>query len=304
MLKRKETKRKVELFLDSGAFSAWTQKTEVNIDDYIAFIKKHEKYIAVYSNLDDILDPAITWKNQRTMERAGLKPVPVFHYGEDIKYLKKYLDGDYPYLSLGGMVPISTPKLVHWLDRLFGHYLTDDNGMPKVKVHGFGLTALRLMLRYPWYSVDSTAWVVIGRMGSIYIPKKKNGVWIYDEESWKVTVSSRSPTVGEKGKHINNMRKGERAVLLEYIEEKGYKLGKSRFETVDGEYKLNPNERWADKKPKDPATMRSIEIIDEVGVSNTYQHRDEMNIIYFLDLEKSMTPWPWKFEKTLQKGLF
>ena len=45
---------KVELFLDSGAFSAFTQKVTIDIQEYIAFIKEHEDIIDVYANLDVI----------------------------------------------------------------------------------------------------------------------------------------------------------------------------------------------------------------------------------------------------------
>ena len=103
-----------ELFIDSGAYSASTQNVEINIKEYIKFIKKYEKYIDVYANLDVIGDPEATYKNQKIMEKAGLKPLPCFHYGEDWSWLEKYIK-EYSYIALGGMVPISTPKLLFWL---------------------------------------------------------------------------------------------------------------------------------------------------------------------------------------------
>ena len=47
-------KNKVNLFLDSGAFSALTQGIEINIYQYIDFIKKHLDVLEVYANLDFI----------------------------------------------------------------------------------------------------------------------------------------------------------------------------------------------------------------------------------------------------------
>lgn len=300
-----EGRKRVELFLDSGAFSAWSQGKQINIDDYIQFIKEHEDVIDVYANLDVIGDAEATWKNQLRMEEAGLKPLPVFHYGEDISWLKNLLKRKYEYISLGGMVPISTQDLIHWLDDLFKNYLCDSKGMPIVKVHGFGLTSLRIMLRYPFWSCDSTSWVVTGRLGSIYIPRFKNGKWVYDEESWKVVVSNRSPANKEAGKHINTMSPMEKKILLSYITEKGYTMGVSEYKKVDPGYELKENERFAEKKSSDKNAQREVEIIVEPGVSNTYQLRDEMNIIYFLDLEKSMPEWPWAFKtEEIQKGFF
>lgn len=296
--------KKVDLFLDSGAYSAWSQSKEVKIKDYIKFIKKHKDIIDVYANLDVIGDPEATWENQKIMEKAGLNPLPVFHYGEDIKWLNQLLTGDYDYISLGGMVPISTSALVHWLDDMFGNYITDEKGIPKVKVHGFGLTSLKLMLRYPWYSVDSTSWVLTGRLGDIYVPKRKNGKWIYNEQSWKISVSNKSPDKKNAGKHITTLSPEEKKIFLSYIEEKGYKLGKSEYKMVDQSYVLAENEKWVSKKPTDLKEKREVEIIVEAGISNIYQLRDEMNILYFVDLEKSMKAYPWAFKKEVTSGLF
>ena len=35
-------KKPIDLFLDSGAFSAFTQDVEINLKDYIAFIKENQ----------------------------------------------------------------------------------------------------------------------------------------------------------------------------------------------------------------------------------------------------------------------
>lgn len=305
-------KRKVDLFLDSGAFSAWSQGVEININDYINFIKEHKEVIDIYANLDVISGSKIgnetsakqTLENQKIMEKAGLSPLPTFHYGEPVKYLKHYLK-NYDYIALGGMVPISNKQLVPWLDDLFGNYICDKKGIPKVKIHGFGLTSLKLMLRYPWYSVDSTSWVVTGRMGSIMVPRYKSGKWIYDENSWKVSVSSRSPGIKDDPEHIDNISPLQKKIILEYINAKGYKLGKSSFKKVPQQQKLAINQRWAEKKPKDNTEYRLVEIIEEEGVSNRYQLRDEMNIIYYQDLEKSMPKWPWPFvQQNKTKTLF
>jgi len=305
------TKNKVELFLDSGAFSAWTQKIEINIDDYIEFIKQHKDVIDVYANLDVIgiggkqpnqLTAKRTLENQKIMEAAGLSPLPCFHFGEPTRYLKRYIR-DYNYIALGVAGNVGR-KLIPWLNDCFSKYICDEKGFPKVKIHGFAVTSLPLMLRYPWYSVDSTSWVVTGRMGSVYIPRYRSGKWIYDENSWKIAVSNRSPNTKEAGKHIETLPPTEKQIALDYIHNKGYQLGKSEFKKVDQTHKLEDNERWADKKPKSKTVKRELEIMIEPGISNKYQLRDEMNIIYFLDLEKSMPEWPWVFKMKGQDGLF
>lgn len=300
-MKRMENK-KVDLFLDSGAFSAWSQGAVIDIQDYIGFIKNHEASLTVYANLDVIGNPEATWKNQKSMEEAGLSPLPIFHYGTDIKWLNRYLTKGYNYIALGGMVPVPTQKLYPWLDRLFSENLTDHKGMPIIKVHGFGLTSLRLMMRYPWYSVDSTSWVMTSRMGSIYVPKYKGGVWQYGEDPWKIAVSSQSPATKEAGKHFNTMPPSEQDLVIQYLSEKGYAFGKSTFRKESQSYKLKEQERWGEKKPKDKTAPRLVEVIEEEGVSNRYQLRDEVNILYFLDLEKSLPGWPWPFTAKKRQG--
>lgn len=290
----------ISIFIDSGAFSAKTQGVQIKVQDYIQFIKDNEQYIDLYANLDVIGDPKSTLHNQRIMERAGLHPMPVFHYGEDVSYLQRYLF-KYDYIALGGLVGGTSKVISEWLDPLWSEYICDGNGLPKVKIHGFGLTSLRLMLRYPWYSVDSTSWVVTARLGSVYVPRFSEGKYIYDEDSWKVSVSSRSPDKKEQGQHIDTFTPGQREAILSYFESKGYVLGKSEFRKEKDGYKLKEGERWFGKARDG---YRELELVVEPGLSNQYILRDELNIIYFNDLEKSMPEWPWSFTagQNVKKG--
>lgn len=300
-----ELNRKVDLFLDSGAFSAWTQGTSINIDEYIQFIKDNQDIIEIYANLDVIglggnrpnrLTAEKTLENQKYMEKAGLHPLPCFHMGEPMEFLDYYVE-NYDYLALG-VAGQSGNQLTVWLNDCFLNHICDKEGKPKIKIHGFAVTSLTIMLKYPWWSVDSTSWVVTGRMGSIFVPRYKGGKWVYDERSWKIAISSRSPGTKEAGKHLSTMTPMEKQIVLNYIHEKGYVIGKSEFKIMDKSYKPAENERWLKKDPKlDKEGKRELEVILEDGLCNRYQLRDEMNIIYFLDLEKNSKPWPWPFER-------
>lgn len=179
-----------KVFLDSGAFSAFTKGVDVDIKAYCEYIKKNQDIIEVASVLDGIGDPKATLENQQFMESQGVCPLPCFHYGEDERYLEYYL-ANYEYITLGGMVPISTPQLKLWLDHLWDKYLTDGAGRPKAKIHGFGLTTVSLMERYPWYSVDSSSWVQMAANGAIYLP-----------EHGAIPISSNSPMAKKEGMHF------------------------------------------------------------------------------------------------------
>lgn len=204
------------IFLDSGAFSAFTKGVNIRIEDYAAFIKKNSDIIHLASNLDDLHKREdLTWANQKKLEQLGHKVLPVFHTRENPTWLKKYIDEGYDYIALGGMVAESKQWLRPWLDDIFGSYLVDGRGRPRVKVHGFGLTTIDLILRYPWYSVDSTRWVLLGRYGQIlYI--NDAGVPII------VHISDQSPRRKDWDSHYDTMPLLHKKKLTEEIERRGF----------------------------------------------------------------------------------
>lgn len=212
-----------KVFLDSGAFSMFTQGVQVDLKAYARFIYEHQDMIDVASNLDAIGagNEQLSYERQKQLE-SWLKPKgliinPVHHARDKDPWLQKYLDEGYDYIFLGGMVPENTPYLKEWLDHVWHHYLTDKDGKPKVKVHGFGLTTLSLMFRYPWYSVDSTSWVMTSRFGSIYMDLPQPDGSIKD---CKVDFSSRSPKQEDINSwHYNSLTKAERHKILERLEE-------------------------------------------------------------------------------------
>ena len=144
----------LNLFMDSGGYSAFTCGAEIDIDLYCQVIKKYKKHLTTYAQLDAIGDPDKTRENLEYMESKGLSPLPVFHYGSDFAILRE-LAQKYDYVALGGLVPYSKrkPRLKQHLDTCFA--IIQD----QCRVHGFGMTGMEILQRYPWYSVDSTAWL-------------------------------------------------------------------------------------------------------------------------------------------------
>jgi hypothetical protein len=201
-----------KVFLDSGAFSAFTQGVEIDLEGYCDYCRRNADIIEFPSVLDGIGDPLKTWQNQTRMEALGVRPLPCFHYGEDERYLEHYL-ANYDFITLGGMVPINKEQLRFWLDRIWDKYLTDKDGLPRIKVHGFGLTRVDLMERYPWYSVDSSSWVQSAGNGAIMIP-----------ELGVVFVSLDSPQRKEAGRHFETLTPLEKQVFREAIQRRGFDL--------------------------------------------------------------------------------
>lgn len=205
-----------KVFLDSGAFSAYTLNIKLDLPTYCDYIKRNmdiwrvEDGVVMASVLDGIGDPLQTYRNQLHMEALGAKPLPCFHAGEPEEYLEFYVK-NYDYITLGGMVGASTAQLCKWLDRIWEKYLTDGSGRPRLKVHGFGITAVPIMERYPWFSVDSSSWIQSAAFGGIVTPQ------------WgPLSVSEKSPARHDAGQHVSTLTAIEQEQVLQLLEREGF----------------------------------------------------------------------------------
>lgn len=186
----------MDLFLDSGAYSAYTQEKKIPVERYADFIQKYRGYFSEIANLDDIGDTGPkSWDNLKALESLGCKVMPVFHYHDDISYLKKMIE-NYPYIALGGLVGSRRRTLDDWLYLIWHKYLAKPNGIPRLNVHGFGLTDFELMFEYPWYSVDSSSWVQAGIFGACVF---------YDRERRKLRHVVFSEESAVEGQHYSRL---------------------------------------------------------------------------------------------------
>jgi hypothetical protein len=164
---------RARVLIDSGAFTAWSTGKVIRPQDYAEWAlgieaKWRPKLKSLeFMNLDVIGDQAATWKNQETLEKLGLNPLPIVTYGVDLKHVDKAL-ACYPYFALGGLVPYSRQKakLQAWLDACFARVMTyrKKTGILR-KVHLLGITSDWALRRYPCYSSDSSSWVACLRFG-------------------------------------------------------------------------------------------------------------------------------------------
>ena len=165
----------------------------MDIEAYAKFCHDNADFIEVASVLDAIGSAEGTWRNQKRLEDLGVHCLPCFHYGEPEAALEYYLD-NYDHMTIGGMVPISSPNLIRWLDRIWPEHILDKDGKPRAKVHGFGLTSPTLMTRYPWYSVDSSSWVQIASYGAVFEP-----------EYGALHISEKAPNRKSFNQHFDNL---------------------------------------------------------------------------------------------------
>lgn len=154
----------VEVFADSGAFSAATLGTTIRLADYAAWLKDWQGLITTAATLDVIGDPDATHRNTLALEDMGLRVLPVFHTGSPWDRLEK-LCTQYPYVALGGMVPYVRMygEVMRWLVKCFR--IGAEHG---TVFHGFGQTNSTTMAALPFYSVDSSTWSTGARYGWMF----------------------------------------------------------------------------------------------------------------------------------------
>lgn len=138
----------LRILIDSGAFTAWKQGTQITIDEYCSFLDAMPVKPWRYFMLDVIGDPAATWKNYEIMRKRGFDPIPIFTRGEDFDHLDRYYDRT-DVVGVGGLVRTQR-------NRAFVNGIMKRIG--KRRVHLLGFSDLNFLKSYKPYSCDSSGW--------------------------------------------------------------------------------------------------------------------------------------------------
>ncbi len=261
---------KVQLILDSGAYSAWRQRDRISFKEYVQYIEARWGEFYKVVNLDVIASvpgrraspseveesAKKSWKNLQRLRKEGIDPLPVFHRGERLYWLDKIIGEGYEWVGFGA-THMATRERHLWLDRLFSHVAGDD-GLPVVDIHGFGVASFPTMVRYPWATLDSTSWISYSSYGTMIVPPiLPGGDWDFGRSPRWIGVSERSSGYT----HFNTLSPTEQEACVEWIEYLGYTL-------------------------------------EELGES--YEHRASLAAAYFLESQKARTLKPF----THREGFF
>lgn len=179
-----------KLFIDSGAYTAYTLDKELDVDDYIEYLNGIDDHLTIFAQVDKIPGhhgkpktkeeieeaPELSWKNYIYMRERVTSPdklLPIFHRRENWKHLCRMLettfDGKHiPYIGIAATTDSSVQEKEEWFHRVFEIIKRSSN--PQVKTHAFGMTSLRLLESFPFTSADSTGWIMTGANGSIMTP--------------------------------------------------------------------------------------------------------------------------------------
>jgi len=164
------------LFLDSGGFTAQTQKVQIDVRLYGDYIKQHKDLFRYYANLDPA-SPEETYQNYKALLSMGLKPLPIYRYfdhqdREYCKVIEEYCR-TCDYICIGGLA--SAPgKLARgryeFYDYVFHYAVKHDT-----KVHAFGIADSDYLTKYPFYSFDTLVWLEPGMYGTLRTFDPKRG---------------------------------------------------------------------------------------------------------------------------------
>ena len=270
--KRAHPECKSKLFIDSGAYTAHTKGKVVDVDEYIQFINSIDDQVATFAQVDHIPGewgkpktpeqlaeaPILSWENYLymvTRVKSPKKLQPIFHQGEDFKYLKQMLNYTYPadvldkscvgqhidYIGISCNKEVSSNDWVDWFNEVFK--IIKESPDPNVKTHAFGMTSLRILEQFPFYSADSTSWVRSASFGNLLVGY--SGVY----------VSSRNKNDPQ---HISNQSPAIKKAVADICER----------------YNLNLDEICNDDKPY-PRAMFNLYSLHEWASNYEYKGTDE-----------------------------
>ncbi|MEO0248119.1 MAG: hypothetical protein ABIN58_00995 [candidate division WOR-3 bacterium] len=258
--------------LDSGAFSLFNKYSKNRhdqrggsdfsfydspkfidyLDKWVAYVKELEG-VEYFVTVDVIFNPERTYDLWQQFRKMGLNPLPVVHFGEDVKWLDKYLD-ECDYVCFGGLGSRAgnVRQYDEWADTMFGR-ITGPDGKPTHKVHGLALTQYDLLLRYPWYSVDSTTAFRASNNGMIQVPQAHvvSGKIKFDylgRSYWFPCTERRA----RASSHVSKSGQWYDKVVKAYLDQFGFTLEEA---------------------------------------SESYFVRNVVSLLYYLQLEKALAEW-------------
>lgn len=185
-----------KLLIDSGAHSAHTKGITLDLEEYMNFVNENIEKFTLYVQVDNIPgkylmpktpedfinSPRLSWENYLYMREKSKDPnklVPVFHQGEDLKWLENmcnytFSDGSHiPYIGLSPRGDVSLKAKYDFSAECFATIQASKN--PNVKTHAFGATSLEMLERLPYTSADSTTWVLVSAFGQVWMPNCIDG---------------------------------------------------------------------------------------------------------------------------------
>lgn len=164
-----------DFLLDSGAFTFCgtggfnEAQFEGYIERYADFINRNHVDKFFELDVDSITGYEKVLQYRKKLERlTNRQSIPVWHISRGKDEFIKHCD-EYPYVALGGYVAAikaSDPRQKSYVNA-YPWFISEAHKRGK-KIHGLGFTQLKLLPKYHFDSVDSTAWTTGNRFGYLY----------------------------------------------------------------------------------------------------------------------------------------
>lgn len=168
----------LEIFIDSGAFTAHKQGKTIALDDYCRFLDSIPVSVDRHFMLDVIGDPEGTRRNLEESLRRGYNPIPIVTRGDDPSIVEEYY-GYSDLIALGSVAGIGNASAA-WSQAMM-------KAIAGRKAHILGMTRFDLVkIMQPW-SIDSSSWVSGRRYG---------GVMVYDGHADFMKIDISKPLKG------------------------------------------------------------------------------------------------------------
>jgi len=198
--KKEHPDKTFRIMLDSGAFTHFQNSKKKGIiltdkdiqdytDGYIQFLNEYGSDLECFVGVDSVpdpenVDPTFAEKtfNNYVYMYEKLKPeirhklIPVFHFGEDFKWLKNFLewhnfDGKpIEYIGLAISLEGTQKVRISWAQEC--ERIIKESSNPNVKTHAFGVGVKSVLDYINVTSTDATSWVKRAAYGMISIHDK------------------------------------------------------------------------------------------------------------------------------------
>lgn len=237
--KREHPEYTARIMLDSGAFSLYQnslkkghvltdEEMQEYVDEYLEFLNEWGEDLTCFVAVDTVPNPndvdqsfaQKTWDNYLYMY-SKLKPsirdklIPVFHYGEDFKWLKNFLEYRHEdgtpirYIGLAISLEGTRDIRITWASKC--RKIINESSNPNVMTHAFGVGVKSVLDHIDVTSTDATSWVKRAAYGMISIDDKT--VYVSDLQKEKYN-----------GNHFTQKSKAYQEVVEQRIKEWGFRI--------------------------------------------------------------------------------
>lgn len=261
--KKEHPEYTAKIMVDSGAFTHYQnskkkghiltdEEYQEYTDKYLEFLNEYGKDLDVFVAVDRVPDPdnvdphAIekTWDNYIYMysklnEDIRDKLIPVFHFGEDFSWLKKFLEYRHengtPIAYIGLAISLEGTKKVRiaWANEC--RRIIDESSNPNVKTHAFGVGVKSVLENIKVTSTDATSWVKRAAYGMISIDDKT----VYVSDVQKEALSDN---------YYEERSMAYQDAVEEEIKKRGFDIEKLRTDPYErAKFNILDTEKWVNE---------------------------------------------------------